>query len=47
LMCSGERWARAAEFSPSHPWGCHRRRIPDRVVVEHVGTESVASAELR
>jgi DDE family transposase len=24
------------EFSPSHPWGCHRRRIPDRVVFEHV-----------
>src|ERR671929_1180001 len=24
------------EFSPSHPWGCHRRRVPDRVVFEHV-----------
>nr|WP_222131961.1 IS5 family transposase [Pseudonocardia sp. C8] len=24
------------EFSPIHPWGCHRRRIPDRVVFEHV-----------
>jgi Transposase DDE domain len=24
------------EFSPSHPWGCHRRRIPDRVVFDHV-----------
>jgi hypothetical protein len=24
------------EFSPTHPWGCHRRRIPDRVVFEHV-----------
>jgi putative transposase of IS4/5 family DUF4096 len=24
------------EFDPSHPWGCHRRRIPDRVVFEHV-----------
>jgi hypothetical protein len=24
------------EFSPSHPWGCHRRRIPDRVVFVHV-----------
>jgi transposase len=22
--------------SPSHPLGCHRRRIPDRVVFEHV-----------
>jgi len=24
------------EFSPTHPWGCHRRRISDRVVFEHV-----------
>jgi hypothetical protein len=24
------------EFAPTHPWGCHRRRIPDRVVFEHV-----------
>jgi hypothetical protein len=24
------------EFSPIHPWGCHRRRIPDRVVFDHV-----------
>ena len=24
------------EFSPTHPWGCHRRRVPDRVVFEHV-----------
>ena len=24
------------EFSPDHPWGCHRRRVPDRVVFEHV-----------
>jgi transposase len=23
-------------FAPSHPLGCHRRRIPDRVVFEHV-----------
>jgi hypothetical protein len=23
-------------FSPTHPLGCHRRRIPDRVVFEHV-----------
>ena len=28
--------ARRPEFSPNHPWGCHRRRIPDRVVFEHV-----------
>lgn len=25
-----------AEFDPSHPLGCHRRRIPDRVVFDHV-----------
>lgn len=24
------------EFVASHPWGCHRRRVPDRVVFEHV-----------
>jgi len=24
------------EFAPDHPWGCHRRRIPDRVVFDHV-----------
>ncbi|WP_405683365.1 IS5 family transposase [Streptomyces sp. NBC_00057] len=24
------------EFDPDHPLGCHRRRIPDRVVFEHV-----------
>ena len=24
------------EFSPAHPWGCHRRRIPDRVVFDYV-----------
>ena len=23
-------------FSPTHPWGCHRRRIPDRVVFERI-----------
>ena len=23
-------------FSPTHPLGCHRRRIDDRVVFEHV-----------
>ena len=23
-------------FSPTHPWGCHRRRVPDRVVFDHV-----------
>ena len=24
------------EFSPTHPWGCHRRRITARVVFDHV-----------
>jgi transposase len=24
------------DFSPAHPLGCHRRRIPDRMVFEHV-----------
>src|SRR3954471_18862377 len=24
------------EFDPAHPLGCHRRRIPDQVVFEHV-----------
>jgi Transposase DDE domain len=40
------------EFSPTHPWGCHRRRIPDRVVFEHLvaalvhgsGYERIATA---
>lgn len=40
------------EFSPTHPWGCHRRRIPHRVVFEHIvaamvhgsGYELIASA---
>src|SRR3981189_831712 len=32
LIGSGDR----PEFSPTHPWGCHRRRIPDRVVFDHV-----------
>lgn len=40
------------EFSPEHPWGCHRRRIPHRVVFEHIvaammhgsGYEIIASA---
>lgn len=39
------------EFHPAHPWGCHRRRVPDRVVFEHIidalvhgsGYERVAS----
>jgi hypothetical protein len=24
------------EFFLTHPWGCHRRRVPDRVVFDHV-----------
>ena len=24
------------EFVADHPWGCRRRRIPDRVVFDHV-----------
>ena len=48
LIGSEER----AEFSPTHPWGCHRRRIPDRVVFEHLvaalvhgsGYERIATA---
>jgi len=24
------------EFRSTHPWGCHRRRVPDRVVFDHV-----------
>ncbi|WP_433052285.1 IS5 family transposase [Dactylosporangium sp. CS-033363] len=24
------------EYDPTHPLGCHRRRVPDRVVFEHV-----------
>jgi hypothetical protein len=40
------------EFAPDHPWGCHRRRIGDRVVFDHViaalvhgsGYERIASA---
>jgi transposase len=27
---------RQPEFSPTHPWGCHRRRISHRVVFEHI-----------
>lgn len=32
LIGSDER----PEFAPTHPWGCRRRRIPDRVVFDHV-----------
>ena len=41
-----------SEFHPDHPLGCHRRRIPDRVVFDHIvealvhgsGYELVATA---
>ena len=43
------------EFCPTHPWGCHRRRVPDRVVFDHViaalmhgsGDERIASPAAR
>jgi hypothetical protein len=31
-----ERGGHRAEFQPDHPLGCHRRRVPARVVFEHV-----------
>jgi hypothetical protein len=31
-LIGGER----PRFDPGHPLGCHRRRVPDRVVFEHV-----------
>lgn len=41
------------EFHPDHPLGCHRRRIPDRTVFEHIvaalvhgsGYERIATAQ--
>jgi hypothetical protein len=47
-LIGGER----PPFDPGHPLGCHRRRVPDRVVFEHVvaalvhgsGYERIASA---
>lgn len=41
------------EVSPTHPLGCHRRRVPDRVVFDHVvaalvhgsGYERIASPD--
>jgi Transposase DDE domain len=32
VLLGGER----PEFDPAHPLGCHRRRVSDRVVFEHV-----------
>lgn len=36
-----ERRGEQPEFHPGHPLGCHRRRIPGRVVFEHVVTALV------
>lgn len=35
-LLNEKRGGEPPEFTPGHPWGCHRRRIPDRVVFEHV-----------
>lgn len=32
------------EFAPTHPLGCHRRRIPDRVVFEAIVRKMVFDA---
>ena len=32
------------EVDPAHPLGCHRRRIPDRIVFEHVSAALVYGA---
>ena len=47
-----ERGGQPPEFQPDHPLGCHRRRVPGRVVFEHVvaalvhgsGYERIATA---
>ena len=35
-LLNEHRGGEPPEFAPGHPWGCHRRRVPDRVVFEHV-----------
>ena len=35
-LLNAHRGGEPPEFDPVHPWGCHRRRVPDRVVFEHV-----------
>jgi hypothetical protein len=35
-LLNEHRGGEPPEFTPGHPWGCHRRRVPDRVVFEHV-----------
>jgi hypothetical protein len=35
-LLNEHRGGEPPEFAPGHPWGCHRRRVPDRVVSGHV-----------
>ena len=35
-LLNEHRGGEPPEFAPGHPWGCHRRRVPDRVVFAHV-----------
>ena len=35
-LLNAHRGGEPPEFDPAHPWGCHRRRVSDRVVFEHV-----------
>src|SRR5215207_1134384 len=35
-VLTAARGGESPEFDPTHPLGCHRRRIPDRIVFEHV-----------
>ena len=35
-LLNEHRGGEPPEFAPGHPWGCHRRRVSDRVVFEHV-----------
>jgi hypothetical protein len=34
-LLDAHRGGEPPEFTPGHPLGCHRRRIPDRVVFDH------------
>ena len=31
-------------YVATHPWGCHRRRIGDRIVFDKLGIDSAAEA---
>ena len=35
-LLNEHRGGEPPEFAPGHPWGCHRRRVSDRVASEHV-----------